>query len=164
RQILKPNLPNLVQPGGSLFAAGSWCPGKNELQTIRNNILRSSRRLRQLISAPDFVELFGEPKPNSKSERTNIFGRDDELKVAPKGIDKNHQDIDLLKCRSFAVMLRFTDKEVLDPGFKTELQRIAAIVQPFVHGLNDMMTIAPDEPASDSEPESGGEAEDGEDH
>jgi hypothetical protein len=55
-----------------------------------------------------------------------VFGMDDELKVAPKGIDKGHKyvlpspfvcvvenliigifrDIDLLKCRSFAVFLQ----------------------------------------------------------
>jgi hypothetical protein len=52
-----------------------------------------------------------------------VFGMDDELKVAPKGIDKGHKcvllyvlwrepdnrylrDIDLLKCRSFAVFMK----------------------------------------------------------
>ena len=92
----------------------------------RNNIKRSSRRLRQVISAPDFEALFGPARPHPKGERQNIFGMEDELKVAPKGVDKNHKcvscarllmcsasgidetrrvrDIDLLKCRSFAVV------------------------------------------------------------
>ncbi|KAH8112890.1 hypothetical protein DFH11DRAFT_1604461 [Phellopilus nigrolimitatus] len=146
-----------VKPEGSLMAAGAWCPGKNELQTIRNNITRSSRRMRELISAPAFVELFGEPKPHPKGQRRSIFGMDDELKVAPKGVDKNHKDIDLLKCRTFAVVHRFTDEQVLDPNFKEELKRIFTIVQPFVHGLNDMMTVAPDDSASEA-----GEADEGE--
>ncbi|THG92901.1 hypothetical protein EW145_g8541 [Phellinidium pouzarii] len=99
--------------------------------------MRSSRRIRQLISAPAFVELFGEAKPHPKGQHRNIFGMDDELKVAPK------------------------DAQVLDPGFKEELTRVVAIVQPFVHGLNDMMTIAPAGDASGSESEAEAEAEAG---
>ena len=57
----------------------------------RNNLLHSSRRLRQTISAPDFVELFGKGEPHSKGKRQNVFGAEDELKVAPKGVDKTHK-------------------------------------------------------------------------
>ncbi|KAK7677846.1 hypothetical protein QCA50_019158 [Cerrena zonata] len=157
------------KPGGqSLLAAGSWQPGKNEIAMIRNNIVRSSRRLRNVISAPAFVELFGEAKRHPKNERQNIFGMDDELKVSPKGFDKNHKDIDLLKCRSFAVVHYFKDEEVLQEDFKEEVARIASIVRPFVHCLNDLMTISnEDEDDGDAEDEDEGgdedEDEDGED-
>ncbi|KAI0708617.1 hypothetical protein C8Q76DRAFT_627185 [Earliella scabrosa] len=149
-----------VKPGDeSLIAAGSWCPGKNELATIRSNLQRSSRRLREVISAPDFEALFGPARPHPKGERQNIFGMEDELKVAPKGIDKTHKDIDLLKCRSFAVVYRFTDKQVLSPEFKTELAHVAKVMRPFVHCLNDLMTIQDASDSSDSD--SGGEEDDG---
>ncbi|KAJ7507353.1 hypothetical protein B0H11DRAFT_1971354 [Mycena galericulata] len=130
------------KPGNhSIFAAGSWCPGKNELDTIRSNIQRDPTRLRRIISDPTFVKYFGEPKAGA---RRNIFGREDELKVAPKGISKDHEDIDLLKCRSFCVVCEFKDAEVLSPDFKNTLSEIASTVRPFVHCLNDMMTVAPD--------------------
>ncbi|OJT04034.1 hypothetical protein TRAPUB_5270 [Trametes pubescens] len=144
--------------GESLIAAGTWCPGKNELQTIRNNLLRSPRRLRRLISTPAFEALFGPAHPHPKGARQNVFGFEDELKVAPKGVDKTHKDIDLLKCRSFAVVHTFTDTQVLAPDFKDELARVVQIVRPFVHCLNDLMTI-PDADSSGSEDE--GEPEDG---
>ncbi|KAF9781410.1 hypothetical protein BJ322DRAFT_1080961 [Thelephora terrestris] len=97
-----------LKPGnGSLIAAGAWCPGKNELQTIRNNIQRSSARLRQIISSTEFTNLFGEARPHPQGQRRNVFGAEDELKVAPKGVNKNHPDIDLLKCRSLAVVHRW---------------------------------------------------------
>jgi hypothetical protein len=89
------------------------------------HILRSPARLRRIISAPAFTKLFGPAEPldvsssspkeskNSKKCKTaagrviqNIFGREDELKYAPKGIAKDHKHIDLLKCRSFAVAHR----------------------------------------------------------
>ncbi|KAJ3748375.1 hypothetical protein DFH05DRAFT_1472439 [Lentinula detonsa] len=130
------------RPGSeSLLAAGTWCPGKNELATIRSNIARSSDRLRQVISDPEFVALFGEPTPTKDGSRRNIFGAEDELKVAPKGFDKDHRDIDLLKCRTFAVLHRFKDSEVLAPDFKRRLGEAVAVARPFVHCLNDLMTL-----------------------
>ncbi|KAJ7805788.1 hypothetical protein B0H14DRAFT_2878515 [Mycena olivaceomarginata] len=139
------------KPGNeSLIAAGAWCPGKNELATLRSNIQRDSSRLRRMITEPTFVKYFGEPKPGA---RRNIFGRDDELKVAPKGIPKTHEDIDLLKCRSFAVSYQFTDKQVLAPDFKNTLSEMVGIVMPFVHCLNDMMTVPPDAEEEDADDE-----------
>ncbi|KAJ7120959.1 hypothetical protein C8R44DRAFT_787066 [Mycena epipterygia] len=141
----------IIKPGNeSIIAAGSWCPGKNELATIRTSIQRDSTRLREIISAPTFVKHFGEPKAGAMR---NIFGREDELKVAPKGIPKTHNDIDLLKCRSFAVSYRFTDAQVLSPDFKNTLSEMATIVMPFVHCLNDMMTVVPDAEEEDGEEE-----------
>ncbi|KAK0486348.1 hypothetical protein IW261DRAFT_1664425 [Armillaria novae-zelandiae] len=105
------------------------------------SIKRNSTQLRDIISSPEFVKYFGEPKPG---KRNNIFGRDDELKVAPKGVEKDHPDIDLLKCRSFAVVHHFTDEEVLDPNFKQTLADVAVVIRPLVHCLNDMMSVGHD--------------------
>ncbi|TRM67102.1 hypothetical protein BD626DRAFT_484748 [Schizophyllum amplum] len=131
--VFKPN-------NQSMIAAGAWCPGKDELLMIRSNIKRNSSRLRNVISSPEFVEHFGEPRPQPGGEQSNIFGAEDELKVAPKGVEKTHKDIDLLKCRSFAVVERFLDSEVLAPDFKDRLAKVAAVMRPFVHCLNDMMS------------------------
>ncbi|KAF8444536.1 hypothetical protein L210DRAFT_3610911 [Boletus edulis BED1] len=140
------------KPGDeSLLAAGAWCPAKNELNMIRNHIKRSSDRLRQIISEPEFVAHFGKPHPHPKGERQNIFGAEDELKTAPKGVDKNHTDIDLLKCRTLVVSRRFTDDQVLMGTFMQELEKVARILRPFVHCLNDMMTVPVDSDASDDD-------------
>ena len=99
-----------VSPNGnSLLAAGVWQPQKDELATIRHNVLRDPATLRDAISRPEFVELFGPPKVHPKGKRQNVFGHDDALKVAPKleGVDKTHKDIDLLKLRSIAVVKQY---------------------------------------------------------
>lgn len=72
----------------------------------RHAIKTDSSELRRIISAPDFTKLFGPASPdgNGKGARCNVFGHDDQLKVAPKGVAKDHQDIDLLKLRSIAVV------------------------------------------------------------
>ena len=82
--------------------------------------MRSSTRFKDIISSPEFEKIFGEAKPkpspkgkkanpagtDSYSQRRNVFGREDELKVAPKGVPKDHKDIDILKLRSFAVSVK----------------------------------------------------------
>ncbi|KAJ8095062.1 hypothetical protein PM082_010280 [Marasmius tenuissimus] len=136
-----PPLPPLRPGGQSVIAGGSWCPGRNELATIRANLMRNPQPFRDIISAPDFVEYFGEAKPQANGERSNIFGGEDELKIAPKGVEKDHKDIDLLKCRSFAVVHKFLDSEVLEPDFNQKLAEVATVLQPFVHCLNDLMVL-----------------------
>ncbi|KAI1786360.1 hypothetical protein LXA43DRAFT_898111 [Ganoderma leucocontextum] len=124
--------PSAVNSNGeSLIAAGSWCPGRNELATIRSNLQRSSRRFPQTISNPEFEALFGRAQPNGR--RQNILGAEDELKIAPQGVNKTHKNIDALKCRSFAVA--FTDKKVLSRYFKEEFSGVAKVVRPFVHSI-----------------------------
>ncbi|KAF8336259.1 uncharacterized protein EI90DRAFT_3045076, partial [Cantharellus anzutake] len=118
--------------GESLVAAGLWAPEKNELSTLRHNILTNATPLRDIVSAPEFVELFGEPKPHPKGLRRNVFGGEDELKVAPKGISKSHPDIDLLKLRSVAVVKRW---------FIDRVMEIIEVMRPLVRCLNDMITI-----------------------
>ncbi|KAG8729959.1 hypothetical protein FRC11_007663, partial [Ceratobasidium sp. 423] len=52
------------------------------------------RRLRQTLAEPGFVKYFGEPKPlatkGKEPKRQSIFGAEDELKVAPAGVKKDH--------------------------------------------------------------------------
>jgi len=55
----------------------------------RIHIKRNSSQLREVISEPTFVSLFG-PAEWSKDRRQNIFGGEDQLKVAPKGIARDH--------------------------------------------------------------------------
>ena len=86
------------------MACGVWMPGKDEIATIRQRFLTDPKPFRDVISAPEFVKLFGQAKPHAKGQRQNVFGHDDALKVAPKGIEKGHKDIDLLKLRTIAVV------------------------------------------------------------
>lgn len=89
--------------GHSILACGKWQPNRDDLAAIRQNILLDPAPFRAAIGAPAFVKLFGKAEPGKKGKAQNIFGHSDELKVAPKGVDKTHKDIDLLKLRSIVV-------------------------------------------------------------
>ncbi|EJD41562.1 hypothetical protein AURDEDRAFT_90263 [Auricularia subglabra TFB-10046 SS5] len=122
------------KPGdASLIAGGSWCPPKDKLALIRRHIVHDPQAFRNLISAPDFVALFGAPEAHADGERQNVFGVEDQLKTAPKGYDKNHPAIDLLRLRSFAVVHKFPDSEVLAADFRERLARAVGVMRPFVH-------------------------------
>ncbi|WVR08496.1 hypothetical protein IAU60_005551 [Kwoniella sp. DSM 27419] len=126
----------------SLIAAGVWQPGKNELATIRHHLTTNPQQFRDVIEEPQFVELFGEAK-EKKGKRQNVFGNDDALKVAPKGVDKDHKDIDLLKLRSVAVVHHLTDEQVIATDFQEHLYDILVVMRPFVRMLNDFISLPP---------------------
>ncbi|KAL7422700.1 hypothetical protein Q5752_001991 [Cryptotrichosporon argae] len=130
-----------VAPGHSVIAAGVWMPGKDELAQLRHSFKTQPERFRREIEKPAFVELFGPARPHTKGKRQNVYGHDDALKVAPKGVDKTHKDIDLLKLRSVAVVHQFKDDEVLDPEFMETIKRIVGVMAPFVHLVNEFMTL-----------------------
>jgi Conserved hypothetical protein (DUF2461) len=73
--------------------------------THRTNLQRNPRRLRRVISAPDFEKYFGKAERHPKGLRRNIFGHEDELKVAPKGVAKDHKCVTLPVCVIFLVSL-----------------------------------------------------------
>ncbi|GJJ14658.1 hypothetical protein Clacol_008924 [Clathrus columnatus] len=151
------NFDSAVSPNGrSLVAAGAWQPGRNELSTMRHHIQHDPSRLRNIISDPEFIKIFGEPWPHPEGERQSIFGSEDELKTAPKGIDKNHKDIDLLKLRSVAVFHHFLDSEVIAPDFMEQVCKVIKLTRPLVHCLNDIMTLPPDESESEDAGEQDG--------
>lgn len=92
-------------PGDTFIACGLWQPEKDVLMRMRESIMNGAAGpLKSVISQPQFVQLFGEPVPLPKGGKRNIFGQRDELKVAPKGVDKTHPEIALLKLRSFVVI------------------------------------------------------------
>ncbi|KAI9633604.1 uncharacterized protein MKK02DRAFT_28411 [Dioszegia hungarica] len=127
----------------SILAAGVWCPAKTEMQTIRHHLLNTPERFRDVIGSEAFVDMFGPASPGKKGERRNVFGHEDALKVAPKGVDKGHKDIDLLKLRSVAVVKHFTDEEVLDLDFQETVKNVVNVMTPFVHLLNDFISLPP---------------------
>ncbi|GAA5848710.1 hypothetical protein JCM3766R1_006419 [Sporobolomyces carnicolor] len=150
-----------ISPGDrSILAAGCWQPGAHELRAIRTAILADPDRLRRVLAEPEFEALYGRAEPTKDGRRTSIFGHDDQLKNAPKleGVDKNHPDIDLLKCRSIAVESHFTDDEVVAPDFLDRVLDRMRVTAPFVQLLNEF--ISPSPPSDDEAEEGDGDEQD----
>ena len=72
--------------------------------------------------------------------------------TAPKGVDKNHTDIDFLRLKSFTVCHKFTDQETYNadpdrPGdFLEKMIKFAKLTVDFVDCLNEMVHPAAPSP------------------
>lgn len=94
-----------IQPGASFLAGGMWQPPAPQLAAIRQEIDYNAPEFRKIIGHKDFKKHFGG------------LSTEDQLKSAPKGYDKDHPEIEILKNRSFIVVQQLTDKEVLSKDF-----------------------------------------------
>lgn len=120
-----------IRPGNrSIIAAGIWQPGKDALASIRQNIIRNGDLLKEAMSTEAILDVF-----DGKSG-VDIMEDSDKLKNGPKGIEKDHPEIELLKFRSFAISKSFTDEEVVSPGFVDKIMDVLEAVVPFVAVIN----------------------------
>ncbi|WP_060874898.1 DUF2461 domain-containing protein [Myroides odoratus] len=116
-----------IEPGKSFVGGGFWEPNKDDLLRIRKEIALDDSELREIISNPVFVKAFG-----------GLVG--EELKTAPKGFDKEHPAIDLLRKKQFLVMRSFTDEEMIQPGFIKEAIQTFEAMKPFFDYMSEVLT------------------------
>lgn len=116
-----------IEPGSSFVGGGFWEPNKDDLLRIRKEIEMDDNELRAIIAEEQFQKYFGE-----------LQG--EELKTAPKGFDKEHPAIDLLRKKQYLVMRSFTDKEVLAPNFKEEVLKTFIAMRPLFDYMSDVLT------------------------
>jgi uncharacterized protein (TIGR02453 family) len=114
-----------IEQGQSFLAGGIWMPPGDLLKKIRQEIDYNGKKINKILSQKDFKKYYGGLDETYK------------LKTTPKGYDKNHKDIDLLRFNSFIVWHKFSDKEVLHKNFLKELVKGAKIMKPFVDFLNE---------------------------
>src|SRR5690606_38805111 len=113
-----------IQPGGSFLATGFWNPNKEDLLRIRKELEMDASEFKEAIGDKTLVEVWG----NLKGEA---------VKTAPKGFDREHPDIGLIRHKQFLFVRNFTDGEVLSDTFLNEVDRSYRAIRPFF----DMMSL-----------------------
>ena len=114
-----------IQPGNNSFlAAGSYMPEPDKLAKIRQEIDYNLKEFNSILKAAAFKKHFGE------------LGDFDKLKTNPKGYASDNPAIELLKYKSFVVTQNFTDKEVTDPGYISEVIKACKTAYPLIKFLN----------------------------
>ena len=91
-----------IRPGESFLAGGFWAPNKEDLFRIRKEFELDDQEIREVLSNKEFKKHFG----------SELKG--DEVKTAPKGFNKEHPAIDLIRKKGFVAVREFTDREVLE--------------------------------------------------
>lgn len=113
-----------IEPGDrSFLAGGSYMPPANVLKAIREAIDYDIEGMRDILAEKQFVKYFG-----------TLGG--ETLRSAPKGYDKDHPAIDLLKHKSFVVTHPVTDKELTSPGFVSKAVEVYKAMYPLTVFLN----------------------------
>ncbi|MFT4753576.1 MAG: hypothetical protein ACI9GM_000180 [Salibacteraceae bacterium] len=116
-----------IQPNASFIGGGFWSPEKEDLQRIRKHVEVDDSELRKILSSKDFQSTFG-----------TMTG--EQLKTAPKGFDKEHSAIDLLRYKQFLIGREFTDTEVLTANFATKVAETLEAMLPFFNVMTEMLT------------------------
>ena len=116
-----------IQPGGeSLIAGGIHCPESSNLKKLRTEIMYRPEIFKKIIYSKEIVDTFGE-----------LY--EDKLKSAPRGFDKNFEDIELLKYKEYTLLKKIEDKEVLNADFYNNLLGNFKKLEPLNSFLNDAL-------------------------
>ncbi|NOR27808.1 MAG: TIGR02453 family protein [Lutibacter sp.] len=116
-----------IRPGESFLAGGFWEPNKEDLLRIRKEFEMDASEIREIIEHKTFVKHFDKLQGNS-------------LKTAPRGFDKEHPDMDLIRMKQFIVTRNFTDKEVLSPNFLDEVSSSFKVMRPYFDYMSEILT------------------------
>ena len=118
-----------IQPNNESFiATGFWEPAKEDLMRIRKELEMDDSEIRKILVDKKFNSVWGD----------SFVG--DEVKSAPRGFNKEHKAIDLIKKKQYIFTKKFTDKEVLDLNFLDEVNKSFKAIRPFFDYMSDVLT------------------------
>ncbi len=112
------------------LAGGYWRPENKTLQSIREAIDYNGEELVKIINKKSFKNTFG-----------SLYAQDDMLKSAPKGYSKDHEHIDLLRYRTFAVTYDLKKEDILKDDFVDKIIEIYKEMLPFRRYLRQAVTV-----------------------
>lgn len=116
-----------IQPKGSFIAAGFWNPEKEDLLRIRKEWEVDATELREILSDSKFKVVWGD-----------LVG--EELKTSPKGFDKEHPNIDLIRRKQFIFVKNFTDAQVTSPEFVQTINDSFKAIRPYFNLMSAILT------------------------
>ena len=116
-----------IEADTAFVGGGFWAPNKDDLQRIREDIAADASELRSIINSKSFKDTFG-----------TLEG--EQLKTAPKGFDKEHPDIDLLRYKQFIISKKFSQKEVLSKDFAKMVNDTFKAMRPFFDYMSESVT------------------------
>lgn len=117
-----------IQPNNESFLAiGFWQPNKEDLLRIRKEFEMDDSNIRDILNDKTFKSTWGD-----------FVG--EELKTAPKGFDKEHHSIDLIRKKQFIFTKPYKDSEVLKADFLGEVNDAFKKARPYMDYMTDVLT------------------------
>ncbi len=112
------------------LAGGYWKPDNKILTSIRDAIDYNGEELLKILAKKSFKDTFG-----------GMLVDRDMLKTAPKGFSSDHEHIDLLKHRTFAVIHPLTKNDILSDNFMDKVIAVYQEMLPFRRYFNQAVTV-----------------------
>lgn len=114
-------------PGEMMVGGGFYGIENHDLKRVREELAMDAAPLRAIMANQDFKRIYGEM-------------RGEQLKTAPKGVDKEHPDIDLLRYKQFYAIRNFTEAEVLSTEFIDLATESLLHLRPFFDYFSEVLT------------------------
>ena len=112
----------------SFIAAGFWEPNTDDLLRIRKEFEMDDTEIRAILNAKSFNSVWG-----------NSFAGES-VKTAPKGFNKDHAAIDLIKMKQFMFIKKYTDTQVISQDFLEHVTNDFKAVRPFFDYMSEVLT------------------------
>jgi uncharacterized protein (TIGR02453 family) len=116
-----------LKPGNSFLACGYFNPNAEDLKTIRTDIDYNYEDWFRILKSKAIKTNFGELQGNK-------------VETTPRGFDKAHPAIDLIRHKQFILRCDYTDKEVLAPNFMLEINALFKSLRPFLDYTSEVLT------------------------
>ena len=116
-----------IRPGESFIACGFWAPEKEDLLRIRKELEMDAGPFRRVIESGELKDVWGDLQGEA-------------VKTAPKGFDREHPDIDLIRKKQFIFTRSFSDSEVLAPAFMTAIDDSFQAIRPYFDLMSEILT------------------------
>ena len=116
-----------IKPGETFLATGFWEPNKEDLFRIRKELEMDASEFKAVIGKTSFKDIWGD-----------IVGEG--VKTAPKGFDKEHPDIDLIRRKQFIFVRNFSDDQVRANDFIGEVDHSFRAIRPYFDLMSDILT------------------------
>ena len=115
------------EPENSFIATGFWKPNKDDLLRIRKEIECDHIYFKDVIKHQDLV-----------GKWNSLTG--DQLKTAPKGFERDHPGIELLRFKQFIYLKKIKDKDIFSESFSPWVVDQFKAAKPFVNYMGNVLT------------------------
>ena len=119
-----------LEKGASFIAGGLYCPESDDLKKMRKEIAYFHDDLEAILEEKDFKREFGDFDRNEK----------DTLKNPPRGYDKEHPAIELLKLKSFESSQKIEFSAVAKKDFVAVMSQKLIVLKPLNDFINRALT------------------------
>ncbi len=109
-----------------MVAGGLHAPDSAQIIKFREAIDRDARPFKKVVNNNAFKKYFG-----------GVEG--EKLKTVPKGYDRDHPEIDLLRLKEVVALHRLTDDMLLSPNLSAHVMDAFTAMKPFLDYLNSVI-------------------------